>query len=53
MTDSMSIVRYLNATNTKRAAFGEAVRIMANADPLVRRLDSLFFVNLTAFASQY
>jgi hypothetical protein len=39
--DRVSIVRHLDATNTKRSAFRESVSVVAYANPLVRRLSSL------------
>ena len=41
VTDSVSIMRDLDATDPKWSTLREAVRIVANANPLVRRLGSL------------
>ena len=41
MPDGMSVMRDLDTTDPKWSTLGEAVRIVANANPLVRRLGSL------------
>lgn len=43
MADRVPIVRDLDAADSKWPAVREAVRIVANANPLVRRLGSLFY----------
>jgi len=48
MPDGMAVMRDLDAADSKRATPCEAVRIVANANPLVRRLSSLSFIVSTA-----
>jgi hypothetical protein len=50
--DRVPVMRDLDATDAKRPAQREAVRIVANANPLVRRLSSLCSVVSAAVASR-
>jgi hypothetical protein len=52
VTDRVPVMRDLDATDTKRSAVREAVSIVANANPLVRRLSSLSSVVSAAVASR-
>jgi len=50
VADRVSIMSYLDAANSKRSALGESMSIVANANPLVRRLISLSLLDLANVA---
>jgi len=53
VTDRVPVMCDVDATETQRPAVREAVSIVANANPLVRRLSSLSSVVSAAVASRY